>query len=122
MTESDLAVHNGRRVLKTVVEPRQTIERVQQDVREMHQGIQTMLDGLKECYADKGAEMSELACEGEVLESRVLANQRANPIAPETGPQHGFEQGHANASIFGRMIPVQTDAAGVTPLRGRNAG
>jgi len=51
MTESVLAVHNGRRVLKTVVEPQQTIERVQQEVRELHEGIQKMLDGLKQCYA-----------------------------------------------------------------------
>jgi hypothetical protein len=51
MTETgEPAAYKGRRVLKTVVDPRQTIETVQQEVRELHTGIQAMLDGLKQCY------------------------------------------------------------------------
>jgi hypothetical protein len=47
MTETDVAVRNGRRVLKTV-EPMQTIERLNTKVRQLHEEIQTVLDGLVE--------------------------------------------------------------------------
>jgi hypothetical protein len=47
MTETDVGAHNGRRVLRTV-EPMQTIERLNTKIRQLHEEIRTVLDGLVE--------------------------------------------------------------------------